>query len=233
VFGSDIENAAIEHARKVSPEESCGVVAGGKYHPCKNTHKDPMNHFTLSQSDWLRISKKWPIEAVIHSHTGIHSQYPSAHDMEQQQIHQLPWGIVNPKGRGSVLWFGDHVLNEPLVGRKFIPGVKDCYAIIRAYYWQERKIKLREFPRDEEWWMNGGRLFVEGFKKAGFMQIGRNDLREGDVMLMQIRSKTPNHGAVILDNGLMLHHVHGQLSRREPFGRWLPYATHCLRYKNA
>ena len=233
MFGSKIEEAAFAHAAAQSPFESCGVVIDGEYVPCENSHLDPENHFQIKKTHWIALSKKGKIQAVIHSHTGTHGPFPSAHDMEAQQNTGLPWAVVTIAPKKKITWFGDQVLDVPLVGREFIPGVQDCYSIIRGYYWQERGVKLKEFPRDAEWWMDGKNLFRDGFQEAGFYAIPKEQLQEGDVMLMQIRSKTPNHGAVILKGGLMLHHVNNQLSRREPFCRWLPYATHWLRFGNA
>ena len=42
------------------------------------------------------------------------------------------------------------------------------------------------------------------------------NLQVGDVLLMRVASpEVENHGAVYLGNGQMLHHLYGQLSRRE------------------
>ena len=232
MFGIKVDQDAIAHAAAHAEKEVCGFVVNGQYYPLENVHEDAENHFKIDPKAWVKHSRIGEIQAIVHSHTGINGLFPSAYDMQKQAETGLPWGIVKADV-GRVLWFGDHVLDRQLIGREFVPGVMDCYAMIRGYYHQAFKKKLVDFPRDAEWWENGGTLFVDGFKKAGFYAISKEQLQPGDVMLMQIRSKTPNHGAVILENGLMLHHVHGQLSRKEPFGRWLAYATHFLRYEDA
>jgi len=54
----------------------------------------------------------------------------------------------------------------------------------------------------------------------------------GDVFLAQVRAPVPNHGGVYLDGGLILHHLEGRLSRREPLGPWRRFVTHALRCAN-
>ena len=47
----------------------------------------------------------------------------------------------------TVLWFGDHLLNEPLIGRQFIPNVMDCYELMRTYVHQTHNRQLPAVPR--------------------------------------------------------------------------------------
>lgn len=67
-------------------------------------------------------------------------------------------------------------------------------------------------------WNDGvSNLYTEGFPEAGFVAVGTDaELQTGDVILMQIRSKNgvPNHAAIYLGDGLILHHLHGRLSSR-------------------
>ena len=60
-------------------------------------------------------------------------------------------------------------------------------------------------------------------------------LFRSDVILMQIRSQNgvPNHAAIYLGDGLILHHLHGRLSSRDIYGGyWQEVTRHILRYKN-
>jgi cell wall-associated NlpC family hydrolase len=63
---------------------------------------------------------------------------------------------------------------------------------------------------------------------------GRADLRNllpGDCFLMQVASPVPNHAAVYLGDGLILHHLQGRLSSRDVYGGyWQKVTTHVLRY---
>lgn len=236
MFGSEVDNAIKQHALREYPKEACGLVAKGVYYPMTNVHLEPTRHFQIAGYAYDRFFAEHGMPyAVVHSHIAPNGNWPSAHDMASQQSDKLPWGIVATDGSSTteVSWFGEHVLDEPLIGRSFLPGVRDCYAIIRAYYKQTRNVVLPDFPRDSEWWRHGGDLFREGFEAAGFHRIEPSKAQPGDVVLMQIRCDRPNHGAVLLSDGLMLHHTEGQYSRREPVGRWTPYITHWLRHKYA
>ena len=48
---------------------------------------------------------------------------------------------------------------------------------------------------------------------------------------MQVASPVPNHAAVYLGDGLILHHLQGRLSSRDVYGGyWQKITTHILRY---
>lgn len=234
LFGADVEAAAREHAKMAYPREAAGVVARGRYVRLPNVADDPLKSFALPASAWL---DHHPVEAVIHSHIAPdHGRYPSGDDMIGQISSAVPWGIVQTDGRDTtpVLWWGDHLLDAPLIGREWLHGVTDCYSAIRAWYWQERGVRLIDVARDAEWWKNsaaaGGNLFQDHFTAAGFRQVPVEEKQIGDVLLFRIRSRVANHGGVLLADGLFFHHVQGQLSRREPVGRWSPLVTHVLRH---
>lgn len=227
MFQPEIETASRAHALRAWPNEACGIVAGGLYVPLANQATDPAETFTLPPRTFV----DYQVEAVVHSHCGPrHDPWPTSVDMASQVDTAVPWGIVFTDGEEArpPLWWGDFVLDEELVGRDFVPGVRDCYALLRATYWQMAGVKLRDFARDANWWTAGGDLFRQGFGAAGFQLVG--ELEPGDVVLMRIHSVVPNHCGVVLENGLVLHHLQGRLSRREPLGPWLRYVTHRLRY---
>jgi cell wall-associated NlpC family hydrolase len=48
---------------------------------------------------------------------------------------------------------------------------------------------------------------------------------------MQVASPVPNHAAVYLGDGLILHHLQGRLSSRDVYGGyWQKVTTHALRH---
>ena len=227
MFGPDVNDAARAHAIEAWPKEACGIVVDGVYKRARNTARDPEQTFRMPANTFAMRD----VQAVIHSHCEpAHGPWPSAADMRGQLDTAVPWGIVWTDGQTArePLWLGEHTLDADLLGRPFRPGVYDCYALVRAWYWRELGVKLPEFPRDADWWHAGGNLLADGFEPAGFRAV--DDIRVGDVLLMQIRSKVPNHCAVALDNGLMLHHLENRLSAREVMGRFLPFVTHRLRH---
>lgn len=229
MFGADIEAAARSHALAAFPNESCGVVAGGAYHAIDNISETPATDFAMAHSTWIDFK----VEAVIHSHPKRLSAVPSANDMRHQIASGIPWGIICTDGEAasSPVWWGDFRLDEPLLGRQFIPGVTDCYSAIRAWRWQTFKIKLPDFPRDMQWWDRGEDLYNDGFSKAGYRPIAQSEARCGDVALINFRSKVPNHGGTLVEDGLFYHHLQNRLSGREPVGRWQAMISKWLRYE--
>ena len=142
----------------------------------------------------------------------------------------LPWHIVGiPSEEWTRIEPSGYV--APLVGRQWSHGVLDCYALVRDWFHQERGITLPDFDRFDEWWKRGKNLYVENFANAGFTDINFKDLQEGDCFLMQVASPVPNHAAVYLGDGLILHHLQGRLSSRDVYGGyWQKITTHILRY---
>jgi hypothetical protein len=56
-----------------------------------------------------------------------------------------------------------------------------------------------------------------------------DNLKVGDCFLMQVASPVPNHAAVYLGDGLILHHLQGRLSSRDVYGGyWQKVTTHIL-----
>lgn len=226
MFGSDVQAAAQRHALAEYPREAVGFVIAGAYAPQVNVAADPGNQFCVAPEAWDD-----DVQAVIHSHTLTYglpadrdARAPSAADMQAQLAAAVPFGIVATDGEiaTDILWWGDHLLDEPLIGRRFVPGVLDCYELVRAWCWQERAIRLPSFPRDAEWWEHGQDMLAQGFSSAGFVRVAIEDAQRGDSFLIALPAHgVVNHCGVLLEGGLMLHHRAGQLSRREPWsGAW-------------
>ena len=177
------------------------------------------------------------MKAIFHSHPD-NPDYPSASDMQQQIATAVPWALcVSYKDSASepFSWGGDII--APLLGRQYrhgpsgTDGCGDCYAVIKDWYKLEKDIELPEFPRDENWWKNGGNLYEEGFTQAGFHKVNvGNEPQVGDVALMAIRSQVVNHAAVYIGDGLFLQQLCQRMSRHEPAGRWTQLIKEWVRY---
>jgi cell wall-associated NlpC family hydrolase len=235
-----------DHAKQQFPKESCGAITPDGYLPLENRHTDPMRAFDcIDACNELMASKT--LLAVVHSHPNGPFG-PSAADMRQQQAMDVPWGLVATDGeRASRPFFwGDSIDPPALQRREFrhgpsgTDGKGDCYALIRDWYRLEREIRLPEFPRDDAWWAGGeegDNLYLTGFAKAGFRDLGRadglKDPRPGDVFLARVRSRVPNHGGVYVGEGQVLHHLANTLSIQKPIGEWVRLVTHWLRREDA
>lgn len=223
------------HALREYPKEACGIVTKGQYVPMENHAEDPTQDFLMSPTVMMGDD----VEAAFHSHPdGVDS--PSAMDMQTQINMDVPWIICSVRaGQVSEPWaWGDTMPVAEFVGREFRHGPSgtdgrgDCYALIRDYYFLEKGICLPEFPRSDNWWNTSENLYVDHFKDAGFRELKPDEKpRDGDVFLMNLLSPKVNHGGILVDGEqLILHHVSGRLSRKEPLGRWTKYIDRWLRY---
>ena len=243
----------ITHALECYPAECCGVIVGGKYIPCTNTAKGN-EQFSLCPKDFARAESMEQIQAIVHSHPdgGV---IPSDLDKLQIELHGVPWVIVavSKQEYADEPAFGVYEpcgYRPPLIGRNYIHGVQDCYAIVRDFYSREFGIDLPDFERSDAWWEdpNHAPLYEQNFEKAGFMAVDKNQLQYGDVLLCRVgRTHHVNHAVIWLgDNGalksettepcvgsaLILHHPYGRQSVREIFGKgWADRVSLIVRHK--
>lgn len=225
------------HACAEYPRECCGLVAVIKgrerYIACTNAAQGS-EHFVIPADEYSAAEDLGEIIAVVHSHPDAPAA-PSQADRVGCEASGLPWHIVHvdlvdgaPKA-GEMVSFEPTGYKAPLVGRQFSHGCLDCYSLIRDWYQQERGITLPDFERRDNWWNDGhSDLYTEGFPKAGFTVVPDGEQPQvGDVIQMQIRSKngTPNHAAVYIGDGMMLHHLYGRLSSRDVYGGYYQEVT--------
>ena len=222
------------HAEQEAPRECCGLLYAHtsgevEYLPCKNLATDPAGQFVLDPMDWAMVEDLGEIVAVCHSHPNA-SANPSMADRAMCERSGKPWFIigwpsavikrVDPSG-----W------QAPLVGREFHHGVLDCYTLIQDYFRITLGITLPDFEREDGWWERGGNLYRDGFAAAGFVEVN-DEPREHDVLLMQVRADVENHGAVMLADGKILHHLHSRLSCRDIWGGyWQRHTRAVLRHQ--
>lgn len=228
------------HAVQSWPKESCGIVIANSYCPIRNVALQN-NEFQMHPAD---IGDTNHIQALIHSHTNGQN-YPSKQDLINQKTWGVPWGIISisPEDRnlfGDIFFFGDESAMLPLIGRPFRHGVTDCWSCVRDWFRLEYPSiakTLDSTPREWEWWKNGESL-LNNFREYGFSEINPDNATYGDVVLMKIKSKVPNHCGIIIEDQQLLHHPGGsaggyspnELSRREPLWRYKDHITHYLRH---
>jgi len=222
------------HAEAEFPREACGLLIrlGDtlRYIACRNMSEDN-DQFILDPRDYAACERAGVIEAVVHSHPNSGPE-PSQADRVaceasglQWHIYSMPekeWGFCQPHG-----------YEAPLYGRVWVHGVLDCYSFIRDWYKAQRGIELPDFDRREQWWKKGENIYVENFEKAGFRRITKGGPQPGDVLLMQILSDVPNHGAIYLEGDIIAHHLYNRLSTEEIWGGYYrKHTTHILRHES-
>lgn len=230
---SDKLIAAIRaHAAKEYPRESCGLVVVRKgrrvYIPCRNVAESADGHFMIAPEDYAAAEDGGAVELVVHSHPNV-SHQPSQADLVGIERSGLPWLIVNwPTGNFSVTMPTGY--EAPLVGRQFAHGILDCYTLVRDYF-RTIGIALPDFDREERWWLKEKNLYMDLHEAAGFY-IADGDPQQHDMLVMQIASPVPNHAAVYLGDGTILHHQAGRLSSRDVYGGWYrKCTTHIMRHR--
>ncbi|UCV26806.1 C40 family peptidase [Ferribacterium limneticum] len=225
---------AFKHAQETPQREACGlvVVPYGHpiYRPCRNIAETDVE-FVIHPADYLKAEREGII-AVVHSH--LHgSPEPSMADLVGCESTKLPWIIVAlPSGAYKQIEPTD--FKAPLIGRPFVPGVLDCFSLARDYY-ATIGLDLPDFARDGAWWEHGEDLLTpDNFWKAGFRVVTDGTLRMDDGIIMQNGiTPVPNHVAVYLGDGLMLHHSGNALSCKTPYGGyWQKCTNFILRHES-
>lgn len=233
-------DAMAHHAEAEYPREACGLVLAvdgvACYLPRQNGAENPARDFRISPQAYAAAERKGRVLAVVHSHPGGPA-HPSESDMAGQIASGLAWAVIpvlacaagGPRAQHP-LWWGVGVPVDPLLEREFVHGLADCYALVRDWYRTEAGILLPDFPRPDRWWERGGNLLAENLAAGGFVRCDEPE-RVGDGYVMQVQAPVPNHCAVYVGDGLLLHHLCGRLSRREPVHRWRSHILYRVRHQ--
>ena len=224
-----------DHAERSTPHECCGVVVvrNGRqtYIPIDNVSSNPTNEFQLDPSQFAVAEDHGEVLAIVHSHVGIPST-PSLMDRVECERSGYPWIVVSTVD-GSLSYLEPTGFRAPLIGREFIEGTLDCYALVRDYYKEVCRIDLPDFDRKFTWWQNGDDLISRNLESAGFYSIQSDELRKNDGIIMQIGSRVPNHVGVYAGNNMFLHHLKDRLSSRDVYGGyWRHVTTSYVRHRD-
>ncbi len=219
---------ALVQAKDQDPKESCGLLLNirgkEKYFACKNLSTWANQCFIIDPEDYVKGSDLGDIIAIIHSHPTTQPIASEADKISCEETN-LPWYIINPKTEqwGSYKPTG---YKAPLVGRQWVWGVTDCWALVRDWYKQELGITLRDWERPitpEEFIADP--MFVKCADATGFKELRPQEkLENGDLLFMSIMTTGLNHVAIFLD-GDVLHHLADRISCKEPYNEWLLKCT--------
>lgn len=220
----------LAHAKAEAPREACGwLVDTGQttvYVRSRNTAVNPFEHFTTHKLDYLDATARGKIVAVCHSHP--EGTPPSPADRTACERSKLPWYVLTLPHE-TLSKIEPAGFRAPLLGRNFVHGIHDCYALGRDYYIEKEIVELPDYPREDGWWDRGQNLYLDHFAENGFRVV--QDLQKHDALLMQCRTPVPAHLGIYIGDNFFLHHAIGQLSCRAVYGGyWRNVTTHILRY---
>lgn len=191
--------------------EACGVFVLTRpnyadFFPCRNMVLSG-DHTFFDPHDLARAEDRGPIIGYAHTHT--EGCIPSPVDMIDCARSRKPWWIVDKTD------FYRINPGVPLSGRRFVWGLQDCYTLIRDWF-AVNDIIIPDFERSPDFWKAGVDPYMAGLTIAGF-ELVPEEPGYGDVILMAIESKygIPNHGAVHIGNGHLIHHLPNRLSMVE------------------
>ena len=222
------KDAALNHAETEDPKESVGLLLNirGKerYYPCRNLSMTDHQCFIIDPEDYVKADNTGDIVGVVHSHP-ITPPNPSQADKISCEDSNLPWYIVNPKTE-QWAYLEPCGYKAPILGRQWVWGITDCWALVRDWYKEELGITLRDWERPitlEEFIKNP--MFESCADATGFKVLEPNEkLQNGDLLFMSILANGLNHVAIFID-GDVLHHLTDRLSCKEPYSEWLLKCT--------
>jgi len=236
-----------QHAAEQYPKECCGVVirenGRQQYVACGNDALTPSEHFIINPQDKAEAEDRGEVLTIVHSHPDVPAQ-PSMGDRVSCELHELPWVIVSWPS-GEYVEFAPTGYRAPLLDREFAHGLLDCYALCRDFYWREWGLQIPNYPRRDGWWKTGESLYERYYLEAGFYPV--SEPRQGDMLVMQIDAKAPNHAGIFLDDGSLdtepdlrsikgsfIHHRYNRKSSRDIYGgMWAECTRLILRHKDA
>lgn len=218
-----------KHAVSEMPREACAVLVIFKgreqIYICKN--KSVLNdQFSMEPEGFSTASELGEVVGIVHSHV-YQAPVPSEADKVACEATKLEWFICSvPTGKWSS--FRPSGYKAPLVGRQWAHGVLDCYSLVRDYYKEILNIEIMDFDREDEWWEHGDNLYCdENLKKAGFTVVPMSDLQKHDGLILQVKSKVPNHAGIYLGDDLFLHQLSRRLSSRDVYAGY--YRKHTIK----
>ena len=112
--------------------------------------------------------------------------------------------------------------SQHLSGLEYISGKQDCYGLIRRYYQECYSVTLTNYARPIFFWDNGLNFIDDCFEKEGFDSlIPGEKMRIGDLLCMNVASSMPNHLAIYVGGGKILHHLFNCFSTHDDWNwKW-------------
>jgi len=240
----DALKVAKQHARRKFPHRICGLIIDGSYRPVKNVAINTKTDYQFPNGLIEDISPN-RVDMIVASQTNK-PYLVEAQEVAIQDKYNRPFAFIalNKQTISEPVIWGAETPIPPIIGRRFIYGVTDCYTIVRDCFrlgkyelkkqgidgWPYEPTHLPVIPSNDGWWNEGEDYYVENFKALGFRQIDFSEARPGDGFLTKFNSDKYNHAALLISPTEIVHHLPARLSRREKVGLWGRNSDLWLRY---
>lgn len=229
--------AVFRHAEAEYPREACGLLVnvGGeeRFWPCRNI-SNGQSHFCLHPEDFAAAEDAGTLTAIVHSHPDQVRVHPGEADRVGCEAWGLPWILVGWPSR-NVFRLDPDGYCPPYIGRRFDHGTTDCYGLVKDWYRCELGIKLPQIIRPDDWWKEGLDLYRKNVEAAGFRRLGPEEPPvRGDLVLMRIGAKEPNHAGIYQGDARILQHFQDRLSSLDVYGGYFRKVTDSIwRHRDA
>ncbi len=184
-------------------EEICGLIVLLNniylFIKCRNISFHKKNESIIHPLDYINATKQGKIVACVHSQP---SDSPSLRDgltAFDFNIYSIVYCIESDKFYVISPELKDYLLKD------FKIGVNDCLELWINYYNKELNIKLNNYIRDDNWFINNPTIIYENFEREGFIKINKENMRKHDVILFG-KEKNISHIGIYQGNNLLLHH---------------------------
>ena len=226
-----VKGALIAHAKKATKQgvEACGVIVrvGSKrrqeYRKATNAARDPSAFFEIAQAEYNQLTDGVDVVAIAHSHSDASLTFSDADKLASDRLN-IPYVLASAVG--DVAYYTPakrpEVDNASLEGRPWRLGQYDCWGLVRDYYAMQG-IDLPDQKRNETTRSGADGYYARTLSELGFRLIDFADVRKGDVLLLQLAHRDPDHLALWWgENGAnhMLHHAENHRSGRAVVGQY-------------
>lgn len=214
ILTDNLKNNIKEHAVKLDIE-ACGLILFKKdyfVYPCENVSEfDKTKHGVISPKDYLHAAAQGKVVGFYHSH--LTDDDFGEKDKEQSEVFQLPL-VLYKKLTGFFDIYYPTGYQNPYIGRNFVYGKSDCFALTREYYERELNIKLGNYILDSNWVDIQPLIFEDNYEKEGFVPVKLP--QKNDCILLKYKDKDiAGHVGVFIGNNSLLHHPENRYSRIE------------------
>jgi len=204
---TDIRN----HALNDKPSECCGLIIKNdndyKSIACKNIAYIKTGMAILDSFDYICASNLGDIVGHYHSQPKDPPSLLDNFTANNHNIHSIVYTwetnkfyIIEPKLKNYL-------------DKNFKIPESDCVTLVVDYYKIEKNINVTDYRMTNRGFRYvSDNLILESFKKQGFYEVNRDDIRKDDVLLCSscVGSENKNgnisHIGIYLENDLILHH---------------------------